>query len=102
MGAVRGYFEDRLKGRIGLSTLFWRDMVLIGSGVNVALMAMAFGYWGLVNEPVWIGMVIYFAAGPHNLFLTVSVLRTARRYSLVVRLAAQIASLGWSIVVTIA
>jgi hypothetical protein len=47
-------------------------------------------------------MVIYFAAVPHNLFLTVSVLRTARRYSLVVRLAAQIASLGWCIVVTIA
>ncbi|MEO9339467.1 hypothetical protein ABFT80_18780 [Mesorhizobium sp. SB112] len=71
-----GFFGLRWHGFVPLKTLFWRDMVLIGSALNIAttvasLLALGF------KAPLWVALVMFFSPTPYNIFLCFSVWRTA-------------------------
>lgn len=75
--ATKGYFAVRWRGLIPPGTLFWWDMVVIGTLVNavaglVSLILLARG----VHNGMW--GAFYVLLIPYNLFLLLSVWRTAR------------------------
>lgn len=73
-----GFFARRWRAEIPLRTLFWRDMVLVGTGINIlttvaSLIAFASG------AETWQGLAIYLLPLPYNVFLTVAAWRRADR-----------------------
>ena len=73
-----GFFATRWRGLVPMRTLFWRDMAAVGTAINVAttiasLVAFANG------APFWLGLGLFLAPAPYNVFLTLAVWRTADR-----------------------
>lgn len=76
---LEGYFADRWHARVALRVLLWRDMVAVGTLVNlltgfVALMLLAQG----LNE--W-AVAVHFVPIPFNAFLLAAVWRLRQRTS---------------------
>jgi hypothetical protein len=94
------YFALRWRGEVALGKLFWRDMLAIGTLVNLAtslgaLLALALD----VPAAVWIA--IHFAPLPYNLFLCAAVWRCATRAPSSWTMPAQAGSVLWLIAVTV-
>lgn len=94
------FFRTRWRGAAPLPVVFWRDMLLVGTLINVAsalvAMAMFISDWA---TPV--AAVIYFAAIPYNLFLFASVWRSAGRTPSPASSLAQIAAAVWLVLVVV-
>lgn len=72
------FFSRRWRGQVPVRRLFWRDMLAIGSGINllatfVALMAAAQG------AGTGMAALLHFAPLPYNLFLFAALLRSPQR-----------------------
>ena len=73
-----GFIGSRWRGETSLAVLYWRDMLAVGSLVNLltsflALMLAAQG----VN--LLIAAAVHFAALPYNVFLVIALWRTPQR-----------------------
>lgn len=91
------FFMARYRGEIPLSILFWRDMMLVGSLINLLMMVAAIAY--LANDGAsWIGAVLFLAPLPYNVFLVYAVFRTADRQFPKEANAAKIAAFIWLLV----
>lgn len=73
---VRSFFRSRWLGLVPIGRLFWRDMLLVGTGINVASSAAALILLGL-KMPLGLVLAVHFAPVPYNIFLTIAVWRTA-------------------------
>lgn len=76
--ALSEFFARRWRGEVPLATLFWRDMVVVGSAINLlatftALMLAAQGV------ALAIAVAVHFAPLPHNVFLVAVVGRSPQR-----------------------
>jgi hypothetical protein len=70
------FFVRRWRRQVPLGLLFWRDMAVVGTLINlgaafVSLMALGF------KADLWIAMLIFLSPMPYNIFLTAAVWRTA-------------------------
>ena len=70
------FFVRRWRRQVPLALLFWRDMVIVGSVINLAsafggLMALGF------KAELAVAMLVFHAPLPYNVFLVASVWRTA-------------------------
>ncbi len=70
------FFARRWRRQVPLGLLFWRDMAVVGTLVNLvaafaSLMALGF------KADLATSMAIYFAPLPYNIFLVAAVWRTA-------------------------
>ncbi|WP_027053012.1 hypothetical protein [Mesorhizobium erdmanii] len=72
------FFRLRWLGRAPLDRLFWRDMILVGTGINVASSAAALVLLGS-KLPLGLVLAVHFAPVPYNVFLIVAVWRTAEK-----------------------
>ena len=61
-----------------LQQLFWRDMLLVGTSVNLATTLVALFVWALGGATA-AGVAIHFAPLPYNAFLLFAVWRSAER-----------------------
>jgi hypothetical protein len=73
-----GFIGSRWRGEASAVVVYWRDMLAIGSLINlstsfVALLLAAQG----VN--LWIAAAVHFAVLPYNIFLVVALWRTPQR-----------------------
>jgi len=89
------FFARRWRGEVPMHTLLWRDMLCVGTVVNmfatfVALMAASQG------APSWAAVAIHFAPLPYNIFLFAAVRRAVPRS----RVAATV-SLVWLALMTV-
>lgn len=89
------FFRSRWRGKVPLRTLFWRDMLAVGTTLNllatfVALMAASQG------SPTWLAVVLHFMPLPYNLFLFGAVSRHRPRSPTAVAAAAV-----WLVIVTL-
>ena len=71
------FFRSRWRGEAMAGTLFWRDMMFVGSFVNlltgfVALMLVAQGV------VIWMAALVHFVCLPYNAFLVMALWRTPR------------------------
>ncbi|CDX45491.1 hypothetical protein P9273_27850 [Mesorhizobium sp. WSM4935] len=75
---MTGFFSKRWRGEAPLDRLFWRDMLLVGTILNVASSALALILLGL-KLPLWLVLAVHFLPVPYNIFLTIAVWRTAEK-----------------------
>ena len=78
MTASQGFIARRWRGDVPLCTVFWRDMLGVGTVVNVvatfaALMMASQG------APGWVAVAIHLLPLPYNLFLLAAVGRAPPR-----------------------
>jgi hypothetical protein len=71
------FIGKRWRGESSLSRLYWRDMLIVGSAINLltgflALMIAALG------GDLWVAAVVHFASLPYNVFLVLALWRTPR------------------------
>jgi hypothetical protein len=70
------FFVRRWRRQVPLGLLFWRDMIVVGSAVNLAMAFVSLMALGFKIDLV-VAMLIYFAPLPYNVFLAGAVWRTA-------------------------
>lgn len=75
-GAAR-FLSARWHGEVPLATLFWRDMLVVGTALNLALAFAALMALGF-KAPLWVALTFQFAAVPYNVFLFLAVGKRAR------------------------
>lgn len=73
-----GFFGSRWRGEIYLSKLYWRDILIVGSVINlfagfIALMIAAQG------GDLWVAATVHFVSLPYNVFLVLALWRTPGR-----------------------
>jgi hypothetical protein len=73
-----GFFARRWRREIPLGVLFWRDMVVVGSALNLAAAFVGLMALGLKAD-LLVAMLIIHAPILYNIFLAASVWRTAER-----------------------
>jgi len=72
------FFGKRWRGEASLSQLFWYDILIVGSVINlyfgfIALMIAAKG------GALWVAAMVHFAVLPYNMFLILALWRTPGR-----------------------
>ena len=72
MTAAPGFFARRWRGEVPLRTVFWRDMLAVGTAVNVLVTFLAL-IAASQGAPTWAAVAIHFAPMPYNVFLLVAV-----------------------------
>jgi len=92
---AQNFFSRRWRGDVPMRTVFWRDMLGVGTAVNVlatfgALMAASQG------AASWVAASIHFAPLPYNIFLVATVGRSLPRSR-----TFAIASLAWLALMTV-
>ncbi|MER9231308.1 hypothetical protein NKI56_04230 [Mesorhizobium sp. M0622] len=73
---VAAFFRSRWLGGVPLDRLFWRDLVVVGTAINIASSVAALILLGL-KLPLALVLAVHFAPVPYNIFLTFAVWRTA-------------------------
>jgi len=79
---LRTFITKRWHGRIGWRTLFWRDLLLIGTGLNVLMTGVALA---LLSQDVpwpWV-LLAHLLPLPYNLLIVSAIGRARRRPGLV-------------------
>jgi uncharacterized membrane protein len=95
-----GFFVARWRGQVPLWLLFWRDMVLIGTTINV-LAAVAAVIMARQDMPQAAVVLVFLSPLPWNLFLVVAVWRSSAASREPWVSAARLAALCWLAVVTV-
>jgi hypothetical protein len=90
-----GYFARRWRGELPLAVLFWRDMILIGSAINLGASFLALMIVALAGS-VAIAVAVHFAPMPYNLFLFAALWRYPRRPALI-----SVAACAWLLAATL-
>ena len=94
------YLRALWQGERPLSQVFWSDMIVIGTLVNV-LASVAALLLIVSGAPVAVGVFAHFAPLPYNILLFLAVWRSAARETSIWSFAAQPAALVWLIVVIV-
>jgi len=96
-GAVEstGFLARRWRGEVPWPTLFWRDMLAVGTVLNVAATFAAF-MLASQGAPGWVAMLLHFAPVPYNGLLFGALWRLPKRPVPVV-----LAGGAWLVVMTV-
>lgn len=96
----KAFLLSRLRGEVALETVFWRDMMLVGTGINVVatLAAMALLAFEI---PTIVALLVFLAPLPWNLFLFSAVWRSAEKIKGTTALAAKIGATIWLVAVVL-
>jgi hypothetical protein len=72
---VIAFLGRRWRGEVGTPTVFWRDMLAVGTVLNLlaSFMALVLASQG---APPWLPVAVHFAPLPYNLFLFRAVMRS--------------------------
>ncbi|HEU0201825.1 MAG TPA: hypothetical protein VFR86_15505 [Burkholderiaceae bacterium] len=73
-----GFFARRWRGEAPLPIVFWRDMIVVGTLINLVTGLAAFMLLAQAAS-VAPAIAVYFAPVPYNLFLCLAVWRAPRR-----------------------
>ncbi|MER8883852.1 hypothetical protein [Mesorhizobium sp. M0296] len=101
MSGVAAFFRSRWFGGVPLDRLFWRDLVVVGTAINVASSVAALILLGL-KLPLALVLAVHFAPVPYNIFLTFAVWRTAGKSSGVMASLMTLGATLWLILVVVA
>jgi hypothetical protein len=90
------YVRCLWRGEIPLARVFWTDMILIGSLVNILSMIAALLLF-VSGAPIALGVFVHFAPVPYNILLLLAVWLSAAREASGWSFPAQAAALVWLI-----
>jgi hypothetical protein len=88
------YFTSRWSGTAPLSVVFWRDMILIGSGLMLASLGLIL-ILAMNGAPTWAIVVAFLINWPYSGFVVVAVWRAAAGSTPFVRGLARATALLW-------
>lgn len=91
---VKTFVLSRWRGQVPLETVFWRDMLLVGTAINLMAAASAIALL-ISGMPTPICLLVFFSPFPWNLFLFLSVWRSAENAKAPGALAAKIGAPLW-------
>jgi hypothetical protein len=95
--ARRSFLASRWRGEAPLGAVFWRDMILVGTALNIAA-TLATVLLLAADAPTPLALLIYFAPLPWSIFLFVSVWRCAERAGGPDAMTAKIGAMIWLMV----
>ena len=81
MGARSAFFAPRWRGEAGLALVFWRDMLGVGTALNLLASFAALMLTSQGLDARW-AVALHFAPAPYNVFLFLVVWRTPQRKAL--------------------
>ena len=90
-----GYFSRRWHGQIPLAVLLWRDMIGVGTLINLVATVLALAAMVQGAHP-GLALALHFAPMPYNVFLFAALWRSPHRDFVTGTLAA-----GWLAAVTL-
>jgi hypothetical protein len=94
---LTGYFRRLWRAELPLSRVFWQDMAVVGTLLNLAAMALAFVAVALgASTPI--GIAIFMTPIPYSIFLVAAVWRRADRESTEWAWPARIGALAWLVI----
>ncbi len=73
-----GFFVSRWRGDLPLARLFWRDMVVFGTALNLLVTFVALAI-SANRAPIELAAAVHFSTLPYNVFLFAAVWRNADR-----------------------
>ena len=76
------FLIQRWHGRIGWRTLFWRDLLLIGTGLNLLMTGSALALLSQGVALPWV-LLVHLLPLPYNLFIVSAIGRAPQRPALV-------------------
>lgn len=90
------YAKRLIRGEVPLGQVFWHDMLLIGTLVNIGATLAALAAF-LANAPAALAVGLHFSPMPYNLFLVASVWQSASRSLSPWSFPAQVGAMLWLI-----
>lgn len=94
------YIRERLDGSAPLATVFWRDMMLVGTMLAIASTAAALAVFAS-DAPTALGVAVFLSPLPYNALVTMGVWKAADQTTPVWRDLARIIALLWLIAATV-
>jgi hypothetical protein len=73
---MKSFLLSRWRGQAPLETVFWRDMIVIGTAINIAA-AVAVVALLIYGAGTPTALAVHFAPAPWNFFLFLAVYRSA-------------------------
>lgn len=92
--AIAAYFTSRMSGSAPLSVVFWRDMILIGSGLMLVSLGLVV-ILALNGAPTWPIVVAYLINWPYSGFVVIAVWRAAAKSTPALRGLSRAIALLW-------
>lgn len=89
------YFARRWHGQVPLAVLLWRDMLGVGTVINLIATILALAAI-IQGAHAGLAVALHFAPMPYNLFLFTAIWRAPDR-----NLATSVVAAGWLAVVTL-
>jgi hypothetical protein len=90
------YFRRLWRGDLPLARVFWTDMLVIGTLVNLGTLILAVLLFGM-DAPLVYGVVLFLVHIPYSIVLFVGVCRSAARERSTWSMPAQAAAVVWLI-----
>ena len=75
---LKSFITQRWQGRIGWRTLFWRDLLLIGTGLNLLMTGLALALLSQDAPAQW-ALLAHLLPLPYNLFIVSSIWSAPQR-----------------------
>ena len=82
-----GYLKSRWRGEADFQLLLWRDVLVVGTLINLIAGFAAFILFTRDAAPIW-ALTVHFSPVPYNVFLLLSVWRSKNTTPLVSLIAA--------------
>ncbi|MFS2327914.1 hypothetical protein U2P60_21445 [Brucella sp. H1_1004] len=92
------FFSDRLSSRVALRTLFWRDMIAVGTTLSLACLAVSL-LLAASEVPIWLVVVVFLLPLPYNAFMWHCVWQAADRHAAFDKLVIRTAASAWLLIV---
>jgi hypothetical protein len=94
------FLRSRWRGEVPLSIVLWRDMILVGTALNImtgmaAIVLLASG------ASAALALAVHFALAPWNVFLFLVTWRVSEKISLPEALIARAIAIIWLVVVVV-
>ena len=91
---VIGYFQRLWWAEVALARVFWRDMAVVGTIVNVVAIAVA-AFAAALGAATGLGLALFMAPTPYNIFLVAAIWRRADAERTEWAWPARIGALAW-------
>lgn len=89
------FIEDRLIGVAPLEVVFWRDMLLVGTGLAIVSLIASLTL-AANHAPLYLVVGTYFAALPYTLFIALASWRASRHVLPIQRLTVRTITSLWA------
>jgi hypothetical protein len=97
---LRSWVAARWRGEAALAVAFWDDMLIAGSALNLGVTLLSMGLVSL-GARNGVAAAVFFAPAPVNVFLAVSVWRSASRSGFLLATAARVVAAAWLVAATV-